>query len=115
MSIDLTRIQIKLDTINSKDKTKILADKIYLPNIGVPKNINAITNWLATASNVLTAIKAMTTVTQVTTAITTIQNGLCITCKANLQKILDSEVQPCATDFDKFRAIRLYMYAVGLR
>ncbi len=111
-AINFTNVQTKLDTINAKNKQQILTDKIYFPNIRIPKNFTAITNSLATASNALIAVKSMTSDAQVTTAQTTVQNGLCATCKANLPKIIDHEAQPCTADYDKFRMIRLYIFAV---
>ena len=111
MSVNIAKVQVKLDAVLSKNAQEICDAHVYLPRLGYPSNVVEAQVWLDKVSTLLTTIKTLNK-TKVASARAIVYNQLCASCKQIVDSAYRSEaIQPCVADQDRVVAIRLYKFA----
>jgi len=107
------KIQTKTLAIESKDAKEIVAQSVYIPFMGVAKDVAVVQAWLDKRKTIL---QNTVSTLQAKNSIELLKSVLCEDCKKYLiDGSSKPELKPCAVDYDNICAIILYEFSIGLR
>jgi nickel-dependent lactate racemase len=115
MPINYDKLNRKLNAINSKNVSEIVAKKVNIPFLGTDYTEQQLTNWLNKVAAVLENVRdGAYTDQQIQTFMTNVYNSLSASDKLIADKILANEPYELnasdADNYDKLRAIIIYRW-----